>query len=412
MKKFIRITLLAVLSLAGFLLAVLIVSAAVYSPSYMARILVNGESKITDYRLFPEREIARGERVYTYQTLPDEALPQAEIRYLSGGEQRTETLEQLLEENGTTSCLVIKDDVLVYEAYFNGYARDSVETSFSSVKSLDSLLIGLAIEDGAIHSVQDRISDYIPEFTGTPFEGITIEQLLLMRSPIDYREGLAWFSDDAKTYYAPDLRNLALNQMRIDPAYAGQFHYNNYHPLLLGIILERATGMHVADYFRWKIWSRIGAEFDASWSLDSKQSGFEKMESGLNFRSIDYAKIGSMLLHDGAWNGEQIVPARWLEASVIAPEPLSNEDVSGGFFPDIPIGYRYMWYSTENAQGGHDFFSAGKYGQYIYVSPENDVVIVRTGFDVGEVDWWPGVLAQIAQSAQNGATTAQEGNNG
>lgn len=410
MKKFIQITLLAVLSLAGFLLAVLVVSAAVYSPTYMARILRNGESKITDYRLFPERIIAKGEHVYTYESQPDEVLPQAEIRYLSGGEQRTRPLEQLLEENGTTSCLVIKDDVLVYEAYFNGYARDSIETSFSSVKSLDSLLIGLAIEDGAIQSVQDRISDYIPELSGTPFEGITIEQLLLMRSPIDYREGLAWFSDDAKTYYAPDLRDLALNQMRIDPSCTGQFHYNNYHPLLLGIILERATGMHVADYFRWKIWSRIGAEFDASWSLDSDESGFEKMESGLNFRSIDYAKIGSMLLHDGAWNGEQIVPAQWLKQSVIAPEPLSKEDLADWPLSGISIGYRYMWYSTENAQGGHDFFSAGKYGQYIYVSPENDVVIVRTGYDVGEVDWWPGVLAQIAQSAQHSATSAQDGN--
>jgi CubicO group peptidase (beta-lactamase class C family) len=277
---------------------------------------------------------------------------------------------------------------------------------------LDSLLIGLAIKDGAINSVQDRISTYLLEFNDTPFANITIEQLLLMRSPIDYREGLAWFSDDAKTYYAPDLRDLALNGMRIDPSYTGQFHYNNYHPLLLGIILERATGMHVADYFRWKIWSRIGAEFDASWSLDSNESGFEKMESGLNFRSIDYAKIGSMLLHNGAWNGEQIVPAQWLKASVIAPEPLSEEDLADWSLSGISLGYRYMWYSTENAQGGQDFFSAGKYGQYIYVSPENEVVIVRTGYDVGEVDWWPDVLAQIAQLAQNTGITAKDGKNG
>lgn len=412
MKKFIHITLFAVLTLAGLLFSTLVLSVAVYSPAYMVRILRNGESKITDYHLFPEREIAKGEHVFMYQQNPDDALPLSEIRYSSGGEERTAPLEQLLTQNGTTSFLVIKDDVLVYEAYFNGYARDSIETSFSSVKSLDSLLIGLAIKDGAINSVQDRISTYLPEFNDTPFANITIEQLLLMRSPIDYREGLAWFSDDAKTYYAPDLRDLALNGMRIDPSYTGQFHYNNYHPLLLGIILERATGMHVADYFRWKIWSRIGAEFDASWSLDSNESGFEKMESGLNFRSIDYAKIGSMLLHNGAWNGEQIVPAQWLKASVIAPEPLSEEDLADWSLSGISLGYRYMWYSTENAQGGQDFFSAGKYGQYIYVSPENEVVIVRTGYDVGEVDWWPDVLAQIAQLAQNTGITAKDGKNG
>lgn len=174
------------------------------------------------------------------------------------------------------------------------------------------------------------------------------------------------------------------------------FFYNNYHPLLLGIILERTTGMHMADYFQKKIWEKIGAEYDASWSLDSEASGFEKMESGLNFRSIDYAKIGSMLLHGGKWNGNILVSEDWLRRSTIAIKPLEQSDIDSEFLKGVNIGYQYMRYSAENDKGGHDFFSAGKYGQYIYISPENDAVIVRTGMSEGSVDWWPDVFKQIA----------------
>ena len=401
MKKALKALLIAICSVVGAFVLLLIVSSVIYSPEYIYRAVVNGESKITDYRVFPERVIAKSSNPYTYSYNIVDTFGSSEISHLSEGEVKTQNLDDLLEQNGTTSFIVIKGDKVIYEQYFNGYDRDSVETSFSSVKSLDSLMIGMAIEDGYIESVNQSIADYITEFAGTPFEDITIENLLMMRSNISYVEGFAWFTDDAKTYYMPDLRNLALNHMSIDPDYSGQFHYNNYHPLLLGIILERATGMSVSDYFQIRIWDKVGAEADASWSLDSEASGFEKMESGLNFISIDYAKIGSMLLHSGEWNGNTVVNEGWITLSTIAPEPLAADDIDSDFLKDVSVGYQYMWYSTENDKGGHDFFSAGKYGQYIYVSPENDTVIVRTGMSQGAVSWWPDVLKQVAAIAGN-----------
>lgn len=397
MKKVLKIFTIAAGTVAGLFILLIAVSAVLYSPEYMYRILVNGKSKITDYKLFPQRVIEKSGRPYVYCYNIDPSYNSLDISYKSKGESKTEKLDALAEQNGTTSLIIIKGDEVVYEKYFNGYGKNSVETSFSSVKSLDSLMIGIAIEDGYIRSIGDSISDYIPEFKGKPFEDITIENLLMMRSKISYVEGIAWFSDDAKTYYSPDLKNLALNHMNINPDYQGQFHYNNYHPLLLGIILERATGMHVADYFQKKIWEKIGAEYDASWSLDSEAAGFEKMESGLNFYSIDYAKIGSMLLHGGNWNGNILVSEDWLQRSTIAPAPLEQSDIDSEFLKGISIGYQYMWYCTENDKGGHDFFAAGKYGQFIYISPENDTVIVRTGMSEGRVDWWPDVFKQIAE---------------
>jgi CubicO group peptidase (beta-lactamase class C family) len=177
--------------------------------------------------------------------------------------------------------------------------------------------------------------------------------------------------------------------METDKDYNGEFLYNNYHPLLLGIILERAAGMSVSEYFRQKIWDKIGAESDASWSLDSEKSGFEKMESGLNFKSIDFIKIGSMLLHRGKWNGETLVSEAWLDRSII------SEDTS----PQSSIGYQYMWYSFANEKGGYDYFAHGNHGQYLYISPENNTVIVRTGNEEGELDTWIDVLYQISMYA-------------
>ena len=383
---------------AAALILVIAVSCILYSPEYMGRVLSKGESKITDYKIFPARAIAASSTPYRFAHDLNENLEKAQIQYTSGGEKKTAALDALLEENGTTAFVIIHKDRIVYESYFNGHDSQSVETSFSSVKSLDSLMVGMAIEDGFIKGVEEPISTYIPEFVGTDFEDITIENLLMMRSKIRYVEGLAWFTDDAKTYYMPDLRDLALNHLKLDADYQGQFHYNNYHPLLLGIIIERATKMPVAEYFQKKIWDAVGAEHDASWSLDSDIGGFEKMESGLNFRAVDYAKIGSMLLHGGVWNGKTVVGKAWIDRSTIAPEPLSAKELSG-FGLNVPLGYQYMWYSAKDGEYDGDFFSAGKYGQYIYVSPAHDAVIVRTGANTGRVDWWPGVLGQVAAAS-------------
>ncbi|PKM83932.1 MAG: hypothetical protein CVU86_09365, partial [Firmicutes bacterium HGW-Firmicutes-11] len=393
----------AIVLVIGFAVAavllLLLVSAVIYTPEYMIRVLTNGESKVSDHSFFPERTIEKSDSPYSYLYKNEDSLDEFLISYESEGESKHASLLNLLEENDTASMIVVHKDIVIYEKYLNGYTHDSVNTSFSSVKSLVSLLIGMAMEDGYIESEEQAIADFIPEFADTAFEDITIKNLLTMRSDIRYVEGNAWFSDDAKTYYYPDLRRLALEKMRIDSEYAGQFHYNNYHPLLLGLILERSTGMQVADYFQAKVWDPIGAEYDASWSIDSERSGFEKMESGLNFIPIDYAKIGSMLLHNGSWNDQAVIGTEWLTRSLIAPAPLPPSDVDDDFLIDREVGYQYMWYSMKNEAGGHDYFAAGKYGQYLYISPENNVVIVRTGTDMGEVDWWPDVFRQVASRA-------------
>ncbi|WP_059174062.1 serine hydrolase [Bacillus sp. FJAT-27445] len=383
------------ISLIGSVLLVF-VSSLLFSPQYVFRTILNGNSDVMDYKIFPERIIQKSSHPYYYKYNLNESLKDMSINYTYKGIGRKKSLNIFLNETNTTSFIIVHDYKVVIEEYLNGYDKYSVNTSFSMAKSIDSLLIGMAIEDGYIKSEKQSIADFISEFKGTNMESITIEDLLLMRSNISYEEGSIWFGDDAKTYYMPDLRNLTLTHDNLTEKYQGRFHYNNYHPLLLGIILERSTGKHVAEYFEQEVWDKIGAENDASWSLDSKKTGFEKMESGINFKAIDFVKIGSMLLNGGSWNGQHIVNEKWIKRSTLSEFPRNSDEYKGSFLENRNIGYKYMWYSTPNNNGGFDYFAMGKYGQYLYMSPENNIVILRTGKSYGNVDRWEDVFKEVA----------------
>jgi CubicO group peptidase (beta-lactamase class C family) len=212
---------------------------------------------------------------------------------------------------------VIQNDAILYEKYYNDAARDTIVTSFSVAKEFTSALIGAALDDGFIQSVDDPITDYLPELAerDSAFTDITIHDLLSMSSGIEYQGTGGLNGDDSKTYYWPDLRKLALEKTNVIDPPGSYFLYNNYHPLLLGIILERTTNMPVAEYLEAKIWQPIGMEFDGSWSLDSEGTGFEKMESGINGRAIDFAKFGRLYLNNGDWDGTQVLTADWIAQS-------------------------------------------------------------------------------------------------
>ena len=182
---------------------------------------------------------------------------------------------------------------------------------------------------------------------------------------------LPWpWVDDTYTSYGVDLRDVALNRTRIERPPGEEWHYNNYNPLLLGLVLERATGMSVSKYMSSKLWRPLGAEADASWSLDSERSGFEKLESGVNAAPVDYARFGLLFLHGGEWNGARIVSEKWVRAA-------TRSDTS----TDPADHYQYFWWINTERPGR--FYALGDYGQYVYVAPDADAVVVRLGRDWG-----------------------------
>lgn len=368
------------------------------SPRYAWRILRYGESDIADVRIFPERTIENG-GIMSIIERGEEGSPY-EVEYPYQGETRKEVLEDLLKRTGTRAFLILKDDKLIYETYLES-SRMDVNTSFSSAKSFSSALIGAAIADGRIGAVNDPVIQYVPEIEGRGLDQLTIRDLLLMNSGIRYLHNdeipfyMAPFSDDALTYYPPDLRKVALSVEASGAPIGQAFRYNNYHMLLEGLIIERATGMHVAEYLQEKFWKPMGAEFPASWSLDSEKSGFEKMESGINARAIDFARFGLIFLHNGFWNGVQILPEAWVTESTqpLRPDQRKWETMTealeyGGF-------YKYHWWGINNTDGSYDFHSHGKYDQIIYIAPRKNVVIVRLGDRLDENVNWALILQDI-----------------
>jgi CubicO group peptidase (beta-lactamase class C family) len=259
--------------------------------------------------------------------------------------------------------------------------------------------VGIAIDEGYIKSVDEPITNYIPELREKDerFKSITIRNLLTMSSGIKYEEGgdLPWSddADDTKTYYATDLRDLALN-CQIEGEPGEYFEYNNYNPLLVGIILQRATGMQVSRYMQEQLWKPIGMEADGSWSLDSKKSGFEKMESGVNGRARDFARFGMLFAKEGRnWEGEQLISRSWVEESTRADATT-----------DPSLEYQYFWWVDTPGSKNH-FSARGKYGQYIYVAPEKDLVIVRLGKEEGEqgYDYWIRLFEELSTKLDTSA---------
>ena len=298
---------------------------------------------------------------------------------------------------GTRALIALKDRRLCFEAYANGGRREAAISSFSIAKSVLSALTGVAIDEGKIGGLDEPITVRLPELAERQgAERIRIRHLLSMTSGLRYNGGGLGggpLGDDARSYYEPDLRRLAL---RAQPAFepGARWQYNNFNPLLIGLILERATGQTVSDYLSQTLWRPLGMEAPGSWSLDSRQSGFEKMESGLNGRAVDFLNFGLLFLDGGMRDGRQIVPRAWVEAST-RHDPRSpvrlraRPDRNGRGCATTAI----FGGSTPKAPGR--FYGMGDLGQVLYVAPDRNAVLARFGAGFADVDW-VGVLRNLA----------------
>lgn len=397
-SKLARIVLIVLGALVGTVALLLTVAVVVYPPDYVYRVLVWQESDAFDWQKFPARELKAAPVAYHFDQAPDPRVSElmAEIAGVSDW-------ETFLDDTQTQAFIVIKNGKVIYENYFNDTQRDSMVTSFSVAKSFDSVLIGMAIEDGYIGSVDDSVITYVPELAARDprFEAITLRDLLLMASGLDYVEMrpniLA--GDDPLTTYYPDQRALALTNTQILEAPGQHFNYNKYHPQLLGMVLERATGMPVTEFLQTRLWDRIGMDYPGSWSLDSERSGFEKMETGVNARAIDFAKFGQLVLNQGSWGGDQVISSDWIVESTSPGNLPTGPEYYGGQLDDLPGRpyYKYMWWGFGRGEGSYDFTAEGDKGQMIYVSPPANLVIVRNAINYG-MAWykWPQLAYSFA----------------
>ncbi len=302
----------------------------------------------------------------------------------------------------TTALLVLQHGRLVLERYYNGASRSTMITSFSVSKSWDSAMVGAAIAAGYIHSVDDPVTAYIPELARKDprFASITLRDLLDMRSGLAWDTGGFIENDDSVVYNTTTLRQAVLSRLRIAGSPGHTFRYNDFNPLLLGMVIERATGRTVTRWLDQTLWDPLGAQYSGSFSLDSEAGGFEKMESGLNGRPIDLLRLGVLYLHNGIWHGRQLIPRQWVTQS-------TRYDLAGAArFPGVRYGLGW-W--TRVIDGTRVYYAWGDHGEYILVAPSLDIVVARFGREYGfdaprgdssggsvGVQTWPTVLTRIA----------------
>lgn len=276
-------------------------------------------------------------------------------------------MDCFLENNKTLSFIVIRNDSILYERYFYDTLTHPKTPVFSISKSIVSALLGIAIEEGFIKSIKEPITNYIPELHD--FKDITLEMLLNMCSGLDY----GGIMKEANIYFSTNLREL-IKDYYIDKRPGREYSYENINTLLLCIAIENATGTDIATFLENEIWQKAGMEYDASWSVDSKENNQAKGFCGINAAPIDLARFGSIYLHNGFYNGYQIIPQEWIKESLTKYN--KHKDENGHY-------YSYSWRIINDDA----FVAVGLMGQYIYVNTEKNIVVVRTGQSYDKFNW-------------------------
>ncbi|MET4059472.1 CubicO group peptidase (beta-lactamase class C family) [Arthrobacter sp. UYP6] len=323
----------------------------------------------TMHDIQPSAKIPRGDEVISF---PYNERPLIKSFPFKGNEVQT---EDFLNETKTSGLLVVHNDKIAYENYYLGADQSTRFAANSVTKSFMSALIGIAVEEGDIRSVEDSVADYVSEFQGTDMESITVKDALHMATGIDFDEEKDMGTISIKSMFG-------MNKMKAIAKY-GLAHepgtnrtYSSINTDILGEVLINATGKTLSEYMGEKVWSKLGVEYDAYWSRSGKK---ELANGGLHIALRDFARFGQLYLHNGKQGDTQLIPAEWVNDSVATDAPHLLAPHNGE--SDSELGYGYQWWIPEGNSG--EFTAIGVFGQWVYVNPQKNIVIVKTSAHSG-----------------------------
>ena len=373
----------------------LLIVATTLSSCYVLRAYKFRKLELSDVHKMPSVPIEKG-------NTPDLFLEtNKEADYHRMGDK----IDSLLADTYTAAFLIIRNDSIIYEKYFDGFDRKSLLPSFSVAKSFVGTLVGIASDEGKV-SVNASITDYIPELKKNDprFEKITIRNLLDMRSGILFKEGSYNLKDDAiKMAFRPNTIK-QLRKLKIEKPSGGEFNYQSINTYLLSIALQRVTGKKISAYLSEKIWRPAGMEYNATWTVDSKKHQQEIAYAGVNATARDFARLGNIYLKNGFVNGHHILSEQWINATVNKDTMQKYDGYRNQFwgvnrykvFPDSLDAVNYkIQYNLKGRVGSFinkfkvksffisypspEFYAEGILGQFIFVQPEKNLIIVRLG---------------------------------
>lgn len=292
--------------------------------------------------------------------------------YSFGG--KAYSAEQGLERTYTNAVLIMKDGRIVYEAYRNNSDQTSQFMGWSATKSLVSIMVGNALEQGMIKSIDDPIDRYLPELAAGGYKGVSIREILQMRSGVDYEERYDFVHPGIAA--ANHISALVKNGSRfVEPALTikrkhapgSQFEYKTIDTAVLGLLIERVSRMTLSAFMARYLWEPIGAEADGFFIMDGAPgAGREFSGAGYNATLRDFARVGQMMLDGGKANGRQVIPASWVALSTQATEKMSGR----------ALGYGMQWWTM----GDTAYAAIGLQGQYIFVDPATRTVVVKLSY--------------------------------
>jgi len=273
----------------------------------------------------------------------------------------TSTLDSLHRELETAAFLIIKNDSIWFEKYYNGYDDRSKTNSFSMAKSIVTALMFKAIQDGHLENIDQPVSDFFPQFD----KRLTIGNLSSMSSGLNWDENYYNpFASTARAYFDDNIREQIL-ELKVVEEPGKEFKYLSGNTQLLGMVLEKATGKSLSKYLSESFWKPLGMNDDALWQVDSEASGMEKAYCCISSNARNFAKFGKLFINYGKWDDQQILDSAYI-AKLSKPR-----------FKETPhYGYGF-WLS--DYKGKEIFYMRGVLGQYVIMIPEDDLVIIRLG---------------------------------
>jgi len=342
------------------------------SSCHVVRYVIWNYADVTDFKKFPADTIRAGlaPHILTRSLLETPLHTPGKTR----NNKDSSDLNIFLAEQKTLAFIVLRNDTIICEKYFKGYDKNSVIPSFSVSKSFISALVGIALSEGFIHDLRQPVTDYLPEMKDPGFSKVTLEDLLTMRSGIKFNEGYKNpFGEAAKFYYGLNLKKYS-RKLKVTHIPGSCYEYESGNVQILAMVLEKATGQRLSEYFEKKIWKPMGAVHPATWSLDSKKYREAKAFCCLNALPEDFALFGQLYLDKGVANGHTVVPEKWVTETL----KVQNDSKDSQGYP-----YTYLWRVMNNGS----FFAKGILGQFIFVCPAKKIVILRMGESAGNLDW-------------------------
>lgn len=321
-----------------------------------------------DFKIQPAQRVLRGDApVFQFKRVNESELNRIAHLRISDSKDLQDSLifEKLLKRNHVAAFLLIRNDTILYENYFKNYTSDRYFTSFSVAKSFVVTLLGIAISEGFIASEKENLTRWVPELKGKMHaDSVKLIHLLEHRSGIRFREiPFNPFGRLTALYHRRHQVGV-LKRMRWDLAPDTRYEYQDINTFLLGLVIERATGMPLQSYLESRLWSKLGMEADAFWSAERKD-GMVKPYCCLQTRTSDLARFGRLYLHNGQWQGKTIVPESWIQRAIYC------DDIS-----DDALRPARPWHWQTGNYPDCDFNARGLYDQFIYVNPSKRVVLV------------------------------------